>query len=220
MNLLASPFPEWLLWLANGLAVLLLLHAAARIRWLQLEQAELTSWFGGTTLILLLWQLQASVEAGITFHLLGATALTLIAGRERALLGMAVIIAADTYQGHGEWLANGLSWFICALLPVTVTTTVLQLARRYLPANFFVYIFLNCFATGALCMWLSGAAACLLLGMFSASSSGQMFTEQFPYYFLLGFPEAFTTGFNLTVLVIWRPQWVASFDDGFYLLRK
>ena len=47
-----------------------------------------------------------------------------------------------------------------------------------------------------------------------------MFSGPFPYYFMLGFPEAFTTGFNLTVLVIWRPQWVASFDDSFYLLKK
>jgi uncharacterized membrane protein len=34
------------------------------------------------------------------------------------------------------------------------------------------------------------------------------------------FPEAFINGFLITVLVVYRPQWVASFSDKQYLDGK
>ncbi|MBE9609710.1 energy-coupling factor ABC transporter permease [Chitinilyticum piscinae] len=221
MNLLAAPFPEEWLWLASAIAALLLLRAGMRIRWLQLSQPELSSWFGATTLILLLWQLQASVTPGIAFHLLGATALMLIAGRDRALFSMLVIIVVDAlWQGHGDAEAAGLSWLIAGWVPVTLSHYLLQLSQRRLPCNFFIYIFLNSFAAGALCIWTTGLLQCLALAASPAFDLATLLDEQFPYFFMLGFPEAFTTGLNITILVIWRPQWVASFDDQRYLGRN
>ncbi|WP_028455281.1 energy-coupling factor ABC transporter permease [Chitinilyticum litopenaei] len=220
MNLLAAHFPDWLLWLGNGLAIVLLLRAALQIPWFALSQAALTGWFGATTLILLLWQLRTGIMPGVSFHLLGASALALIAGAPRAMLGMAVIVLADTSQGHGDFAAAGLSWLLSAWLPILLTSTALRLAVRHLPQHFFIYIFVNCFAVSALGMWLAGLATCSLLTLVAAHPGSDLFAEQFPFYFLLGFPEAFTTGLNLTMLVIWRPQWVVTFSDAMYLHRK
>ncbi|WP_035056860.1 energy-coupling factor ABC transporter permease [Andreprevotia chitinilytica] len=216
MNLNAAPFSLILLILCWVIAVAQLLYAGWRVPWATLKQEELTSWFGATIVILAGWQLKASIQPGLAYHLLGATALTLIAGRGRALLSMAAILAFDTAYDHAEWPAFGLSWLICTL-PVWITDALLRFARKRLPANYFVYIFVNAFAAGALGMWLVGIITCALLAASGTYSFDFLLEEQLPYYFLMGWPEAFTTGINLTLLVIYRPQWVATFDDNFYL---
>ncbi|KAF0814249.1 hypothetical protein IGB42_01148 [Andreprevotia sp. IGB-42] len=216
MNLQAAPFPPSLLIAAWVLAAMLLLHAAMQLRWLHLQQHELTGWFGATVAVLALWQLKAGIQPGLSYHLLGATALTLIAGRQRALLSMAVILATEAAYAHGEWMALGLCWLVC-VMPVFTTAALLQLARKRLPANYFVYIFFNAFAAGAIGMWLVGLLNCTLLWLAGVYGFGFLLEEQLPFYFLMGWPEAFTTGINLTLLVVYCPQWVGTFDDTFYL---
>jgi uncharacterized membrane protein len=45
--------------------------------------------------------------------------------------------------------------------------------------------------------------------------------EEYPPYFLLiSFSEAFITGMLITMMVIYKPEWVATFDDKHYLLDK
>lgn len=39
-------------------------------------------------------------------------------------------------------------------------------------------------------------------------------------YFLLGFAEAWLNGALVTLMVIYVPRWVGSFDDRRYLLNK
>jgi len=36
----------------------------------------------------------------------------------------------------------------------------------------------------------------------------------------MGWSEAFISGMLVTVMVVWRPQWVATFSDERYLLRR
>jgi uncharacterized membrane protein len=41
-----------------------------------------------------------------------------------------------------------------------------------------------------------------------------------PFYFLMAWAEAFSTGMIITLLVVYRPEWVATFDDHRYLSSK
>jgi uncharacterized membrane protein len=45
-------------------------------------------------------------------------------------------------------------------------------------------------------------------------------SEYFPYFLLLGFSEAWLSGMMMTLFVVYRPQWVVSFDDSVYLAKK
>ena len=42
----------------------------------------------------------------------------------------------------------------------------------------------------------------------------------FPYALMQTFPEGFITGTVLSLLVIYQPEWVATFRDEFYLHHK
>ncbi len=220
MNLTAAPFANWLLLTALIISSGLILHAALRIPWFSLSQERLTGWFGASVFILGFWQMKASIQPNLSFHLLGASALCMIAGRDKALLGLAAVLAADTAYGHAAWGSFGLSWLITAFIPVTLTHALFSWAQRALTANYFTYIFVNCFAASVLTMWSTGLLTCGLLAASHAYPLDFLIEEQLPYYFLMGWPEGFTCGIYMTLLVIWRPQWVSTFNDAFYLTRN
>jgi uncharacterized membrane protein len=220
MNLIAAPFANWLLLSSTLLSSLLILHAAVRTPWFALSQERITGWFGASVFVLGFWQMKASIQPGLAFHLLGASALAMITGRDKALLGLAAVLAADTAYGHAEWRSFGLAWLIVAFIPVTLTQYLFAWAQRALPANYFIYIFVNCFAASMLSMWSVGLLTCALLTISGAYPLDFLMEEQLPYYFLMGWPEGFSTGIYMSLLVVWRPQWVSTFDDAFYLSRK
>ena len=95
-----------------------------------------------------------------------------------------------------------------------------RLLLGVLPKNFFVYIFINGFLGAALTVLSVGAAACLLLGGAEVYAWEYLMTEYFPYFLLLGFAEAWLSGMVLTLFVVYRPDWVLTFDDTHYLADK
>ena len=220
MNLPASFFPHWLLILSALSSVMLCGWAAKKETWHTLNQTQITSWLCCSVILLLTWQLKAQIYAGIAFHILGATALTLIAGPYRALLSMAALLGMDLGLTGGDIASWGLSFWLIGVLPVLSTQSLLLFAQNRFSPNLFVYIFVNCFAAGAISMWLFGIANCILLYLTKAYSPQFLFEEMLPIYFLMGWPEAFITGLNLTLLVIWRPEWVISFNDRLYLQKR
>jgi len=91
---------------------------------------------------------------------------------------------------------------------------------RLLPRHFFVYIFINGFFGSALTVFGVGLAATLMLVIAGAYEWDYLATEYLPYFLLLGFSEAWLSGMLITLFVIYRPNWVATFDDSSYLANK
>ena len=62
-----------------------------------------------------------------------------------------------------------------------------------------------------------GLVSTVILMISSPLEVNILFHHYLPAYLLIIFPEAFTTGAVLTLLVVYRPKWVLSFDDNLYL---
>ncbi|WP_157669586.1 energy-coupling factor ABC transporter permease [Chitinibacter sp. GC72] len=208
-------------WLLMGWAVMgfALWHALRAENWSRIAPTHVTGWLAACVIILLSWQLRAQIQSGIAFHLLGSTALCLIAGQHRALLGMAAVVLISALFGHLDWTQIALVWLLKAAVPIWICSLLLAWAQKKLVHNYFVYIFLNSFGAAALGMWVFGLLHCLVLASSGFYEWGFLQEEILPYYFLMGWPEAFATGLNLTLLVVWQPQWVSSFDDRKYLQK-
>jgi uncharacterized membrane protein len=100
-----------------------------------------------------------------------------------------------------------------AALPVAVTWATLRLAERRLPPNFFVYVFVVAFFGAALSLLAAGLAGALVLTLGAGRPAELVFGDYVPYLVYLAFGEATLNGMALTLLVVYRPHWVASFDD-------
>jgi uncharacterized membrane protein len=212
--------PLWL-WLGHLIYWPLLLHAIYRAPWRHLSESEsLHVLLGATVGVLVLWNLNAGVEAGLNLHLLGATLLTLMFGRQFALICLSLVLLAVTVNNASGWSTFALNAVVVGVLPVWVSYRVFRAVDRYLPNNFFVYIFGCAFFGAALSMATVGVVSTGVLGLADVYTVKYLLRNYLPFFILMLFPEGFVTGMLMTLLVVYRPQWVSTFSDERYIKNK
>lgn len=217
MNFLAGQFAQPWVWGANLVAGLLLLLCARKVAWRALPEAAVSAWCGACVVLLGFALARAGLQPGLSFHLLGATVFTLLMGPWLAMLALSLVLVALAAGGFLDPLALGLNLLLSYAPVVALTTLVLQLARRRLAPNLFVYVFVNAFLTGAAGMLLAACCGLLALGLAGAYAADHLLENALPFYFLLAWSEAFTSGLVIAILIVYRPHWVATFDDRRYL---
>ena len=193
--------------------------------WRRLADAgQLNIWLGTIVLLVLVWSMKAGVKPGLNMHLLGATMFTLMFGRELAIIGLSVVLAGVTLNnellGRAGWEAYALNALVLVVLPPILADAIWRAVERWLPVNFFIYVFVTAFFGAGLAVMATGLFASALLlgaGIYTATMLGE---DYLPYYFLLGFAEAWLNGALITLMVVYTPHWVGSFDDRRYLLHK
>lgn len=218
MNFTDALFPQS--WLAIALAayLILLLQAVRYAPWNKLQQPALLHIFLATCVIALaVWNVKAGIKPGLNLHMLGATIITLMFGPWLAMIALSSVLLLSTLfgaAGLGSLPMNGL---IMIALPVTVSYGLFRLVDEKLPNHFFIYILLNGFIGGALAMTATGLFSTWLLAAADAYPLEYLYREYTPYYLLMGWSEAFITGLIMTMLVVYKPEWVWTFDDKRYL---
>jgi len=166
--------------------------------------------------ILVVWQLRAGIAPAPPVHLLGTTLLCLMFGPWLALLGIVGVLAVATFGGGaGGWWGFGLNALLLAALPITSTELLRRWVRDRLPRNPFIYIFVAAFANAALAIAVLGAVSGALLVLASPLDLDYVVRMHWASYLLLLFPEAFVTGGVVTLLVVYRPDWIRSYDDDY-----
>jgi uncharacterized membrane protein len=184
------------------------------------DSTQLHGWLGTLVLLMLLWRLNAGVRPGLSLHFLGATTLTLMFGRELAIIGLAIVLAGVTAVGDAGWTAYPLNALVLAVLPPFLSEALRRQVEQRLPPHIFVYIFVAGFFGAALTVALTGLAATLMMALAGIYPLRLLFDDYYPYYALLGFAEAWMNGAAITLLVVYFPHWVGSFDDRRYLRNK
>jgi len=220
MNLVSANIPAaWIgiLWvLALALAALVLRGA----NWRMLrDSANLNVFLAATVAVLGLWLIKTGVKPGLNFHLLGATALTLMFRPLFALLAIALITAAISLW-HGQYAAFPANWLIMGAVPVGVSWALFRLIDGKLPNHLFIYVFLNAFFGSALAILAVGGVSTAFAALAGAYPLDYLLEDYLPYYLLIAWSEAFATGMLVTLMVVYKPEWVATFDDRRYLLGK
>lgn len=189
--------------------------------WRRLADAsQLNVWLGSVVVLMLIWSMKAGVKPGLNLHLLGATALTLMFGRQLAILGLSVVMAAVTLNGAAGWDPYALNVLVTAVFPCLAAHALLRVVERYLPANFFCYIFCAAFFGAAIAVVSTGLLASLVLWLAGVYTAEMLLNDYLPYYTLLGFAEAWLNGAAITLMVVYYPDWVGSFDDRRYFFKR
>lgn len=177
-------------------------------------------WLGAMVSLAVLWSMKAGVHPGLDLHLLGAMVAVLMFGPQLALLALTLVAAAVTLNGAAGWQAFALNALAMAVLPVGVAHAVHRAVERWLPRHFFIYVFVTAFLGAVLTVALTGATVTLLLQVAGTYPADLLFGQYLPYFLLLGFPEGWLSGALVTIMVVYLPRWVCTFDDSRYLLNK
>lgn len=210
----------WSLWAFLPLAIVWL-WCLRTAPWRRLaDSRQLNVWLGSVVVLMLVWSMKAGVRPGLNLHLLGATALTLMFGRQLAILGLSVVMAAVTLNGAAGWEPYALNVLVTAVFPSVAAHALLRVVERYLPANFFCYIFCAAFFGAAIAVVATGLLASLVLWLAGVYTAEMLVNDYLPYYTLLGFAEAWLNGAAITLMVVYYPDWVGSFDDRRYFFKR
>lgn len=215
-----ADLPVSVAWVLAGwtLALPLAAWGAWRGEWTRYRENEpVHAFLGALAGMTLLWQVRGSVGGTFAFHLLGSAILALAAGVPRALAGGAVVVALVTaLRGappqHAAWV-----WLTLVAVPVGVTGALLRALVAWLPPNIFVYVFAGAFGGGALSLAAAGLAGAAYTMAAAGVPAATVFGDHAPYLVYLAFAEGTLTGMIVTLAVVYRPAWVATFDDARYL---
>ncbi|NNG12651.1 MAG: hypothetical protein HKM88_05305 [Halobacteria archaeon] len=220
MDIPSGLLPTSHLWTATLVYVVLLAVALLSAPWAKIRDNEASHvYFAAVAVVAILWTLRAGIEPGLNYHLLGVTALCLMFDWQFALLAVSLVLLITTWQGPAGWEAFGVNSLLMGALPVLSTRLLLAVSQRRLPHNFFIYIFINSFLAAALAILLCGLAATLVHSLASGNTAGPA-SDYLLYLPMLMFGEAFLNGMVMTLLVAYRPRWVATFHDRWYLDGK
>lgn len=212
--------PPALSWSTLVAALLCLLVAIRYAPWRRLAVRDLQHvYLGAMVVVLLLWSMRAGLSIGLAIHLLGMTALTLMWGWALALVAAAGVCLGLLLAGIEDLSLIGLEYLCAGMVPVLVSWLVFRQTERRLPNHLFVYLFVTVFAGAALATVAGSLLRAVLLGLTGVHDQARLIQEYLALLPLFALPEALLNGFIMTLLVVYRPHWVLTFDDRRYLGR-
>ncbi|RUO81455.1 hypothetical protein CWI84_01470 [Idiomarina tyrosinivorans] len=210
--LFASALP----WIVAACIIMLAVRKAF-FPWLRNSRLFQHLFFGTTAVTAFIWSFHASIANGLAFHFLLLTSITLMLGFRAALLvGALVVTLYALFIGfeHGDWAQHFLA---LAVIPAAVTYVAYAWIYHHLPRHPFVYIFLNAFIAAAISLLMAQVALALLIFWQGALNWEQLWQNYLSITPLLMFPEALLNGMAVTLMVVYRPNWLATFSDNTYL---
>jgi uncharacterized membrane protein len=222
LHIPAALIPSSVLWCCNILFVVILLFAAMKVEFRQLLDNKPSQhvYFGAMVFLLMLWGIKAGVSPGLGFHHLGATLFTLMFGWPLALFGLSTIMLATVLMQHNELISLGINGCLSIITPVVTSYAILRFSQRFLPDNFFIYIFIAAFFAAGVAVAASRFLSIILLALVNAYPAAKLIEESLVYTPLFMFPEMFVTGMLISIFVVYRPDWVITFDDERYIIGK
>lgn len=205
-------------WLLFGLVPVYLLTLDKKL-WMLLQQPQIRLLLGGAgACLLLFWQVKAQLPDGPALHFIGITCTTLLLGLRLSLCliplillttTLATLLVAPAQLSSTEQLF--WDWWVLVVLALQ---SYLQLwwVNRQFGQHLFIYIFVATFAGSALCAVTFVVLQSLLFTM-SATQPIDL-SDYFALAPLLALPEAILNGMAMTLLLVYKPEWVATYQPA------
>lgn len=218
MDIPSDLLPGVYLWTGNFLYLLFIVIGLVTAPWSKLGDSEAQHvYLGAIVSLSLLWVMRGGIQAGLNFHLLGVTLLCLMFEWQFALIAISFVIAITSFQGAAGWEAFGLNVMLMGVLPILFIRIALYITQRWLPHNYYIYVFINAFLAGGLSILLVGFTSAWIQQLSGVHAPGTVYRNFVQILPLLVFGEAFLNGGVITLVVAYRPKWIATFHDHWYL---
>lgn len=172
---------------------------------------------GTSVSIFALWLFRVGIFEGLNVHFLWLTALTLILGMRWALVSGFVALIVSTIAGYDSWQMFGVNGVLGIGAPIIFSYLIYSFSFHKLPKHFFIYVFISAFFCGALTIALKMALLggyYFIDGYYDWNTIYENYIRLIP---LMLFSEAMLNGMTMTILIIYKPTWVYTFYDKYYL---
>tara|TARA_Y100001973_G_C5131338_1_gene297932 strand:- start:157 stop:828 length:672 start_codon:yes stop_codon:yes gene_type:complete len=175
-------------------------------------------WMAATLAVMLMWQLRAQAVDWLTLHLVFTVLMTLVFKMPLALISNVMINVAMVAIGRNDWSLMGANVLVTGIVPAIVTGFVWRIVDRRLPDNLMVFLFACGFFGTALATLGGGLSAVALIIVAGTDPEAVYLAQEYARFLPLLMPsEAFITGMLLSILLVYHPSWVATFNDHRYI---
>ncbi len=213
-----NSFPLYLIISSYLIMSILLIYACMGINWQRLKQSPYLQHFfwGAIIVISALMNMQAGLLAGLEFHLMGYTALTLLMGWRLALLVGLGVTLGDLAFAQIDLTGFAYKYLMNCALVIFFSANFATLIERYLPRNPFIYIMFSAFFNAGLSHAFGDSIKALNLVFMDIYTLEQVWREYLRYLPLIMFPEGVINGMFISGMVAFNPKWLSSFDEDLY----
>lgn len=176
--------------------------------------------FGASACLFSLWLFRAGIYQGLDVHFLWLTAMSLLLGLRWALISGSIALLGITIIGKESWTMFGVNGLLGICVPVILSYLIYNFSFHKLPRHLFIYIFVCAFIPGSV---MIASKMILLGGYYYLDGIHDWITVKENYLVLIPlmlFPEGMLNGMTMTLLIIYKPTWVYTFYDKFYLNDK
>lgn len=173
--------------------------------------------FGSAVCVFILWMFRTGIYDGLTVHFLWLSALPLLLGFRWAIFSATLALLGVTLFGKESIDMLGVNFLLGVLAPIALTYGFYSLTFHKLPRHIFIYIFLCAFIPGALSIALKMLAFSGYFYLDNMYSWPIIADNYLVLTTLMMFPEAMFNGMTITLLIIYKPEWVYTFYDKLYL---
>ena len=223
MNFSSTEIEGLWVWVANITAVIAVFQAIRYAQWKKLfaETQFQHLYLGATVVVTLLGQLKADITPLGSLHFLMSMTLTVMFRWQFALLASVLALAGLTWSGKAPIELFGVNVITTGVVPVAASYFIFRWVDEHLPDNFFVLLFVACFFGSALSALASGLS--LMVGLWLGSSDYDLARISSEYFLFLPVilpPEAVVNGMLLSSIMVFKPDWVQSFDYHRYFDDK
>ncbi|RKP57480.1 energy-coupling factor ABC transporter permease [Pararobbsia silviterrae] len=220
MGFIYAPLP-WIWIVAGWIAAAGLLAYAIGTRPLRRVRNDTLQhlWLATVVTLSVLWAVDEWFGDGPTFHLLGAALMVTLFDWALALIGTYVMIGLSALVLDAPLDTLGLTLLVLGAVPVLVALSLQRLFAALLPRNRAVFVCGNGFIAPA-CSLIAAALSGVLL---HTALAGEW--QGFPVAFWdralwVAGGEAWFSGTLTTILAIYKPAWVTTYDDHRYHLDQ
>ena len=203
------------------LTVLLLIFAAIKAPWRQLiaQSQRQHAWFAAIVALAFFWLLQVNVLDVIAFHPLAITTLSLVFGWHLAVLGGSLALLLNSLLCSRFGVQLPIELFLNVIVPASVSMAFIALLERMRVRNVFIFMLGGGFVGAMLSLLAVLCFSALLFYIIAADAHWGMLAQYAHLFALMLFPEGFINGAMTSVLTIFYPHLVRSYDDDSYLDR-
>ncbi|WP_136255106.1 energy-coupling factor ABC transporter permease [Onishia niordana] len=223
MTFAESILAPWMLVLCGVLSLLVLIYSALGYPWRSLlaDSGQQHRLMAAAVAIVLLWQLRAQAVDWLSLHLVFTALLTLVFRAPPALAVNLVVNVAMVAIGKVAWPLLGVNVLISGVIPAWVTGWVWRCVDRSLPDSLPVFLFVCGFFGVALATLVAGLATVGIVFLGNSDPQAWFLVREYALFLPLLMPaEAFISGMLLSLLLVYHPHWVATFNAHRYIDTK
>lgn len=165
-------------------------------------------WLSTTFALSIIWLMRAQLLDNLYLHFIGVSLTYLLLGVPLTGLALAIVLVFTNVTRHIAFEIWGAQYALSVLFPLLLSYVLHSILARQLPKRVFTFIFIHGFFATAAVMVSTVAFNLLVLNQLSIIfldvGNGIFWIGSI----LLGWGEAFMTGMIITLVAVYRPQWL------------